>query len=412
MAIYLGNTKVSGAGVQVDSALSDTSTRPVQNQVITEALEDVGYPAWQKPSDWVDIRSGALPDSVYYLVGHSSDYSTYPTFDVYATVSNSGTYDVYIDGIKKYSSVASDTTTTLTWQTLALDTGYDVTYPSALHTHIVRIVPTVSTNTFQRLGPNGASPNINHSGLLWLHTTLSYAIQGYRFAHNSNVLEAFTTSESSVKVSVGSAICVEATALKELPVIEASSGSTPAFSSSFLNCASLKKVILNNIATNGSGSCFKGCSNLKKIVCNNTKFGFGNSTFEGCAKLETLPPLKANPISSATDLFKGCISLNVPLLDLSGATGLTKLTWGGSSSSRLDGMKGLIVSNEAPFTGTSPQLSVAYSGLDRYALVNLFNSLPTVTDSQVCNVTGCTGAADLTAEDIALVNGKGWTLTR
>ena len=86
---------------------------------------------------------------------------------------------------------------------------------------------------------------------------------------------------------------------------------------------------------------------------------------------------------------------------------------GGSSTSRIDGLKGLLVSPEAPFDSTSsPQLDVSYTGLDRMALVNLFNSMPTVTDSQVCNITGCNGAADLTAEDLAIATGKGWTVTR
>ena len=32
---------------------------------------------WVKPDDWVDIRSGALPKSIYLLVGHKADYSSY-----------------------------------------------------------------------------------------------------------------------------------------------------------------------------------------------------------------------------------------------------------------------------------------------------------------------------------------------
>ena len=126
MAIYQGNTKISGAGIAIDSALSDSSTNPVQNQAVTNALEDVGYDTWKKPADWVDIRSGAIPNSVYFLVGHSADYATYPTFVVKAGVSNSGTYDVFVDGIKQ-ATTASGTETTLNWQTLALESGWEVT---------------------------------------------------------------------------------------------------------------------------------------------------------------------------------------------------------------------------------------------------------------------------------------------
>jgi hypothetical protein len=76
-------------------------------------------------------------------------------------------------------------------------------------------------------------------------------------------------------------------------------------------------------------------------------------------------------------------------------------------------VKGLVVSSSAPFSNANtPQLSVAYSGMTRAALVTLFNSLPTVTDDQVCDVTGATGAADLDATDLAIATGKGWTVTR
>ena len=145
MAFYLGDTKLTGTGVQVDDSLSSTSTNPVENKAVTEALTDVGYSEWQKPSDWIDIRSGALPNSVYFLVAHSSDYTTYPEFVVRATVSNSGTYDVYVDGIKR-ATTASGTATTLNWQTLALASGFDTIYPSSLRTHIVRVTPSVDTN--------------------------------------------------------------------------------------------------------------------------------------------------------------------------------------------------------------------------------------------------------------------------
>ena len=41
MSIYVGNKKVSGSGVQIDSSLSDTSQRPVTNQAVTKALQDL-----------------------------------------------------------------------------------------------------------------------------------------------------------------------------------------------------------------------------------------------------------------------------------------------------------------------------------------------------------------------------------
>jgi hypothetical protein len=99
-------------------------------------------------------------------------------------------------------------------------------------------------------------------------------------------------------------------------------------------------------------------------------------------------------------------------LDFSEGAQVKKLVIGGTSSVPLPWFKGLTVSASAPFDGTSPQLDVAYTGMTRDALVTLFDSLPTVSDSQVCNVTGASGAADLSAADIAVATAKGWSITR
>jgi hypothetical protein len=56
---------------------------------------------------------------------------------------------------------------------------------------------------------------------------------------------------------------------------------------------------------------------------------------------------------------------------------MTKLgIYSGTAANAMTGIKGITVSNEAPFTGTSPQIDIRYTGLNRAALVNLFKSLP------------------------------------
>ena len=77
----------------------------------------------------------------------------------------------------------------------------------------------------------------------------------------------------------------------------------------------------------------------------------------------------------------------------------------------MDGFKGLRVSNQAPFSGSTPQINVSYTGMDRAALVQLFNDLPTVSGGQVINITGCTGSADLTEDDKSIATNKGWDIT-
>jgi acetyl-CoA acetyltransferase len=61
------------------------------------------------------------------------------------------------------------------------------------------------------------------------------------------------------------------------------------------------------------------------------------------------------------------------------------------------------------YAGASPQIDISYNGLGQAALVQVFNDLPTIT-AKTINITGCSGAAALTAGERAIATGKGWTI--
>lgn len=370
---------------------------------------------WQTPSDWIDIRSGALSNSVYFLVGHSADFSKYPKFLINATISNSGTYDVFVDGVKQ-ATTASGTATTLNWQTLALESGWDVTYPEQLRTHIVRVTPTTSSNTLSSI--KIPSTEAIEFGLLWVHFSISYAININSFLKEAfaggycYLLEAITANGDELNVTgdmEGSFALSRA--LKTIPTLVGNG--------SVVNCnrmfqsSSVPVIKLKNILLNGD-QVFWSCSNLKKIETQNSFVATRGYVFDSTSSLIKLPPLYHPNTSRAIVYFlRNCTKLKDTCLDFSGDNAITSLQIGGRSNTRIDGLKALTVSNEAPFSNTtSPQIDVSYTGLDRQALVNLFKSMPTVSAGQVCNITGATGAADLTAEDLAIATEKGWTITR
>ena len=365
---------------------------------------------WQKPSSWVDLRSGALPNSVYLLAAHSADYSTYPTLTVYAEVSDSSTYDVYVDGIKKYSAVSSGTATTLSWGTVA--TGYDVDYPSEFRTNIVRITPTDSTKTITRIN-NQAGDATVMTGVLWAHfTTVNYMNLRLAFK-NLTHLEAVTAKDDTLNVLDLSNVFDGCSELKTVPTFDGNSNyNYRDAQAAFSGCVKLQKISFENFCTYRACShMFNNCSALKKISTKNSVIKMWNSTFNGCAKLESLPDLANGSANAMDGLLSACTSLKETVLDLSGEASLTKLSIGATASKRVDGLKGVIVSPSAPFSA-SPFVDVSYTGLERAALVALFDSLPTVSDSQVCTVTGCAGAADLTQDDMTVATAKGWTVTR
>ena len=353
---------------------------------------------WQKPADWVDIRSGALENSVYILVGHSADYSTYPTFKILVKSQNQTYYDVYVDGVK-YATNAQNTSTTIDFQTLALASGWDVTTPQALHTHIIRVTPS-STNTIIRFSVQ------EQCGLLWLHSTLSNTIDAYQWFGTGKVplLQAITTDQPTLKINstYPSSMFDNCDSLVSVPTIEwEGAAGTQSCYKMIANNAAIKKLSFKNLLAHGDSVWYN--PNLEEIKCENSYF---TPHIHNNDKLKRFPPFQYKSTVTEVQLHNNPAIENATL-DFSSFANTTRVR-----CQNTPGIKGLTVSSSAPFDGASPQINVSYTGLARAALVTLFNSMPTVNAGQVCNISHATGAADLTAEDLAIATNKGWTVTR
>lgn len=363
------------------TSIADSAAQIQQNKediaAIDAELEDTRD--FVPPSDWVDIRSGALPNSVYFLVGHSADFSKYPKFLVNATISNSGTYDVFVDGVK-LATTASGTDTTLNWQTLALGSGWDVTYPEQFRTHIVRVTPTTSSNTLSSI--KIPTTEAIEFGLLWVHFSISYAINIDSFLREAfaggycYLLEAITANGNELNVTgnMGGSF-FRTYSLKTIPTL-VGNGSI-VYCNRMFGYSSVPVVKLKNILLSGD-QVFWNCSNLKKIETQNSFVATRGYVFQNTSSLTKLPPLfHPNNTGNIAGFLQNCTKLKDTCLDFSGDNTITSLQIGASSNGRIDGLKALTVSNEAPFNNaTSPQLNVSYTGLDRQALRQLFKSMP------------------------------------
>lgn len=409
----------------VDSGIDSTKVAQIQtNKEGIAALDeelDINRP-WQKPASWIDIRSGALPNSIYLLVAHPADYSAYDYLAFTPTISSSGTYDVFIDGVKQ-TTKDSASAMEIQWSSLALSSGYDVTYPSALKTHVVRITPTSSSNTISRFTlskHSSITDNTFYYGILWCHFSLTNTIDlrwqllsAYDAGVRNLLAEAITATNDTITTGNEIAgLIANSTSLLTIPTI-ATTQTTCRLTRVFEGCDKLKSISLKgNFELRGS--VFKGCGSLQEINVNG-KLVLENSTgvFDGCTKLKKIPAMSYSTGTNAKDFLKNNTSLQNTVLDLSEATSLAIIGVNGDSTHFVGGLKGLTVSSSAPLASTtSPQINVSYTGMDRAAIINLFNSMPTVSSSQVIDVTGATGAADLTADDLAIATGKGWTVTR
>lgn len=431
---FSGKADFQGETTAVTQATSDSSQKVATTQFVKDYAQDG---EWQKPADWVDIKSGAWDNSIYFLVAHSKPVlnngvytiASYKYFSLLIRVANSGNYDLFIDGIK-IATISDNTIYEIDWEILynnnTLKSGFDITHPSELTSHVIRITPTIDTDNFTRIQLRRPSPITSGSyqtGLLWCHFEINNAISlDSSFGNESDssyrcyLLEAITAKDNNLKITNSYSAFRACNNLVKIPDLDFDGSSSPTLSGIFYAARKLTKIKLKNlIETGGMRSSFASCNDLQKVEFENCVVTPSNiaGVFSGCPALKELPDELY--LANLTNAHKALVNLSKiqPLfLDFSLAVDLTTLGIEGSSSYQTN-LVGLKVSDEAPFNyATAPQINVSYTNMKREALVALFNSMPTVSDSQEIDITGALGASDLTAEDIAIATGKGWTVTR
>ena len=84
----------------------------------------------------------------------------------------------------------------------------------------------------------------------------------------------------------------------------------------------------------------------------------------------------ANKNATEINNFLNYDSSYSEILDLSNLSKMEKVAVNGTVDRKMEGLKGLLVSPNAPFTGSSPQINASYTGLNKSALVSLFESTP------------------------------------
>ena len=227
---------------------------------------------------------------------------------------------------------------------------------------------------------------------------------------SNNLLKSIDAKGNVINTSNADYLNYYGANLEHLPKVKTNA------ENSLLNLTTSSKVKYLNVdcPDNFSQDCITSDSpNLEKIDLNN-KIKSGDRILQNCLSLKQLPKLNLNEFvkfGNLSDFITHTSNLQSTDIDLSNNKDLKILGIYGNSNNRIDGLKSLIVSNEAPFDSTtSPQINVSYTGLDKTALINLFNSLPTVSNGQIISIIGCIGTSSLTNDDKAIATNKGWTL--
>ena len=381
----------------------------------------IWYRDWNnKPADWSDIRKGCPAESIALYVAHPSDFSAYDNFGFSPGIV--GDYNVFIDGVQYGTTYTSGSSCSITWSTSGITTGDDITTPSAMKAHKIWIEPATPGNNFYSFRSNRvASAGTEEQGLLWCHFNFNNNISlnkgfssGESFTYFNKILQAVTAKNNIINISAGqynlSSAFYNCEKLEYLPIINGNNGTFSSYAI-FYNCQSLKKLEFKNLSFAGSTNICTNCYNLEEFI-----YGLDISpspgAFKNCYKLKKTPAIAKNGSADTLNEFiTNASSLEDTIFDFSGYNNVTILRCYGSSSHFMTGFKGLRVSSLAPFTYQySPQINISYTGMDRAALVQLFNDLPTVSAGQIINITGCTGTSSLTADDRAIATNKGWTI--
>ena len=331
-----------------------------------------------KPADWDDIRIGCPANSIALYAAHPSDYSQYDNLGFTATCT--GGYNVFIDGTQYGSTYASGATCSITWSTSGISTGDDITTPSALKAHKIWIEPATEGNNITAFHcARVAASGIEEQGILWSHFNLSNLINlqsgfGSYSNYRNPIMFACTAKNNLLKLASAEALFYYTRSLQYSPILDFQNTEVSLYG--LIWSSVIPKIQIKNAKTTSLQylANFSTVKDLKFVNCDFSKTTTFSGVFNNATKIKILPDFNfSTPCLGGGEAFiNNCSALtNDVILDLSNCTALNKFI--ATSTSKF---KGLRVSSSAPFGGTSPQINVSNTSMDRAALVQLFNDLP------------------------------------
>lgn len=213
--------------------------------------------------------------------------------------------------------------------------------------------------------------------------------------------------------------------LMEIPVLDLSNATTA--ESMFANCNSIEYIPPFNMSSViGVSNIFSDCTNLKTV----SPITFGaveniDYMFSYCINLKTIPFMDFSTVISAIETFSHCPVEKLPLFDFSSLTNamgmftdsyllteipafdFTNVTSLSNIFSFIDftSLKSIKILN------IKDTISLQDLPLNREALIVIFNNLADNVTAKTINVVGCLGTSDLTFDDVAIAENKGWTVT-
>lgn len=178
----------------------------------------------------------------------------------------------------------------------------------------------------------------------------------------------------------------------------------------FGSCKSLRAVPPMDTSNVNEIDClFYDCTALISAP----KFDTGNaskmdSMFSRCTALTSIAQLDTHSTTSLSGICSGCHSLvTLPRLDTSNLSSSNSI---GAAFTDCFSLSGLLFNPDAKWP-VPQDIHFTSDALSHKAIVDMFESLPTITTSKTITLSGNPGAAKLTAVEQSIAKNKGWKLT-
>ena len=351
----------------------------LQSSLLTDLEIKQKSSTFEKPDSWPDIRKNTQNGHIYLLAD-----MRYP-LGFTATVT--GGYSVNIDG-EHYADYNSQAQFSMSdWSEYTDTEGYTIDYPTnATKAHIIDIYPQTDSNDITRFQFKRVSGSVQEEqGCLWCHFNLNTSINLQRFSAEQNTVwqklcEAITAKNNTIKfLQYGTGWLLRGMPnIKYVPVLDCNN-TDAYFNYMASNLTNLTSITVKNANVVDADVAFSesiSIENIKFVNVDTSSCSSISEMFRQCRSLNKLPDLNLSSATIAFNFLTEAVALEDTILNISSATALERIGCYGKSNYFMSGFKGLRVSNEAPFTGSAPQINVSYTGMDRSALVQLFEDLP------------------------------------
>ena len=341
---------------------------------------------WAKPASWPELRHITTEGSLSFLLSDK-----YPRF-AFSAESEDG-YKVLLNG-EEYGVYESGALCSAELDALPASAARLASYPEALSVYVFTVSPVKEGSEIKNFKcERSADSGTEEQGLLWLHVNVG-GLMGRVSVSDDNdskkvrnrLIEAVTSARGEIKVKDVYGAFNECSALKYCAPLNYAGTASKNYCT-FRNCSALKKLTLRNFKPLDIINMFANMTDMRILEFENADFSV---------------------LTSAIGALVNAESLQMPLLDLSGADQLKKLECRGSAQKPMNGFKGLKVSSSAPFDGAAPQIDVSCTGLERNAVKELFASLPQVEGDRKINISGTPACESLSEEDLQTAVNKGW----